>query len=104
MFKIAAEIVLDDEVALVNRRDEWQFVHVLEDGAVLVVHDDAGGVAPGEPADAAEVAPLRYLLDGEIEFVARDKIDRRRSFEARFPLRCDLWPRPSALPARRLTL
>ena len=100
MFQIAAEIVLDDEVALVNRRDEGQLVHVLEDGAVLVVHDDAGGVAPGEPADSGEVAPLRHLLDGEIEFVARDKIDRGRSFEARFRLDRDLGPDHADLQAR----
>src|SRR5262249_60733165 len=92
VFEIAAEIILDHQVALINWRDEGQLVHVLEDGAVLVVHDDAVGVAPGEPGDAPEVAPLRHLLDGEIELVAREKIDRRRRLQARRRLDAYLGP------------
>ena len=50
-------------------------VHVLEDGAVLVVHDGSVGIAPGQPGDAAEIAALGHVLDGEIELVAGDEID-----------------------------
>src|SRR5262249_60034674 len=35
MLQVAAEVVLDDEVALVDRRDERQLIHVLENGALL---------------------------------------------------------------------
>src|SRR5262245_1368374 len=45
VLEIADEIVLDDEVAFIDRRYEAQHVHVLEDWAVLVVHDDAIGFA-----------------------------------------------------------
>ena len=75
VLEIAAEIILDHEVALVDRRDERQVVHVVQDFALVVVHDAAVGVAVGQARDAGEVAALGDLLDGEIELVARDEID-----------------------------
>src|SRR5262245_12776616 len=75
VLEIAAEIVLDHEVALVDRRDEGELVHVLKNGALLVVHDGAVALAPREPRDAGEVATFRDLLDGEIELVACHEID-----------------------------
>ena len=43
--------------------------------AVLVVNDDARCVAVREPLDVAPRHAVGDLLDGEIEFVARDEID-----------------------------
>src|SRR3954454_13266003 len=75
VLQIADEIVFDDEVTLVDRCDEGQCVHVLEDRAVLVVHDGTVGIAPGQPGNAGEIAALGHVLDGEIELVAGDEID-----------------------------
>src|SRR5215813_14121733 len=90
MPQVAAEIILNDEVALVDRRDEWQVIHVLENGTFLVVHDGAIRPAPGQPGDPAELASLSHLLDGEIELVARDEIDGGGSHKARLGLDGDL--------------
>ena len=73
--QIADEIVLDLEIALVDRRDERQLVHVVQDGALGVVDDAAVALAIRQAGDAAEVAALRHLLDGEIELVAGDEIE-----------------------------
>ena len=63
MPEIAAEIILDDEIALVDGGDERKLVHVLQHRAILVVHDVPSAVAPGEPGDAGEVTTLRDFLD-----------------------------------------
>jgi hypothetical protein len=76
VIEVADEIVLDDEVALVNRRDERKLVHVEEDGAIRVVRDAAVGRTIGQPGNAAQLASFGHLLDGEIELVAGDEIDR----------------------------
>ena len=47
-------------------------------------------LAPGQPGDGGEVAALGDLLDGEIELVARDEIDRRGRFQALLRLDRDL--------------
>ena len=78
MLEIAAEVILDLEVALVDRRNKRQRVHVFEDGAGLVVDDAPGGVAIRQPEDPLPRESLGYLLDGEIELVAGDEIDRLR--------------------------
>ena len=90
MLEIADEIILDFQVALVDRRDERQVVHVLDDGARRVVADRAIGVAIGQPGDGAEFPAFGDFPDGEIEFVAGDEIDRGRAFEARLRLDRDL--------------
>ncbi len=87
-----AEIILDHEIALVDRRDEGQVVHVLQHRAVLVVHDNAVGVAPRQAGDAGEATPLGNFFDGEIELVAGDEIDRGRGFQTRLRLDRDLRP------------
>ena len=98
--QIAAEIILDDEIAFVDRRDERKLVHVLQYRAVGVVDDDAISVAPGEPGDAREVAPLGHILDGEIELIAGDEIDHGRSLQARLRLDRDLRPDHADLQTR----
>src|SRR5215472_17057320 len=92
MLQIAAEIILNDEIKLVDLPNQWKIVHVLQHRAVLVVHDDAVSVEPREPGDAGEVTPLGNFFDGEIEFVASDEIDRSRGREARLRLDRDLRP------------
>src|SRR5262249_56857222 len=92
MLQIAAEIILDDEIALVDRRDEGQIVHVLQYRAVFVMHEDAISVAPREPSDAVEVATLGNIFDGEIELVASGEIDRRRGLHTRLRPDRDLRP------------
>src|SRR5690349_20480884 len=79
VLQIADEVILDLEVALVDLADEGQLVHVLEDGALGIVHDGAGIIAIAEAVDAVEAAPLGDFLDGEVELVAADEIERRRS-------------------------
>ena len=73
--QIAAEVVLDLEVALVHRRHPGKRIHVLEHRAVFVVDDDPLRVAVGKPLDAAPGIAVGDFLDGEIEFVAGDEID-----------------------------
>ena len=76
VLQIAAEIILDDEVALIDRRDEGKRVHVLEDRPIGIVDDDAIVVAIGEAGDLAEVASFGDLLDRVIELVPRHEVDR----------------------------
>src|SRR5256885_14284511 len=77
MLEVADEVILDLEVALIDLGDEGQLVHVLEDGAVPIMGDRAGDIAIGNPVDFVEGEPVGNLLDGEIELVARDEVDRR---------------------------
>ena len=73
--QITAEIILDGEIALVDRGDERQFIHVVQDRPLLVVDDAARSIAVGQPLDAGEVAALGHLLDGEVELVAADEVE-----------------------------
>ena len=82
MQQIADEIILDAQVALVDLGDERQLVHVLEDRAILVVHDPAGVVAIRNAIDRGPVASLGNFLDGEVELVARHEVDRRALAQA----------------------
>src|SRR5262249_12065818 len=82
MEEIAAEIILDDEIALVDRGYERQRIHALERRPVLVVHDRAVSAAPAQARDPREFAPFGHFLYGEIEFVARYEIDGRRGAQA----------------------
>ena len=100
MLEIADEIILDLQVAFVHRRDERQFVHVLQDRARRVVPDCAGGIAIGEAGDCVPAAPFGDFLDGEVELVAGDKIDRRRALEARLRLDRDLGADEAGFEAR----
>ena len=76
--QIADEVVLDLEVALVDRRDERQLVHVVQQRALVVVDDAAVVPAIRQTGDAAEVAALGDLLDREVELLARDEIELAR--------------------------
>src|SRR6185437_9126034 len=60
--QIADEIVLDPQVALVDLGDERKLVHVLKDGAVLVVDDRARAVAEGNAVHRAPVRPSAISL------------------------------------------
>ncbi len=82
MLEVADEIILDGQIALVDRRDERQLVHVLQNGAWGIVPDRAGGVAIGQSGDAVPVPSLGDFPDGEVEFVAGDEIDDRRTGQA----------------------
>ena len=75
MLQIAAEIVLDLEIALVDGSHPGKRVHGLENFAVLVVNDDAFFVSVGEPFDFTPGPIVGDLLDGEVEFVTRDEVD-----------------------------
>ena len=81
MLQIAAEISVNIQVALVDRRDEGQVVHVFQDRPVRRVLDLAVGVAEGEAEDRLPIPPVGHFLDGEVEFIARGEIDDRRGFE-----------------------
>ena len=72
MHQVADEVVLDAQVALVDIGHEWQLVHVLQDRAILVVHDATGAIAVGDAVDAA-IAALGDLLAGEVELVRATK-------------------------------
>ena len=76
VLEIADEVFFDLEIALVDRRHERQRVHVLEDGALLVVLDDAVPVTERQAVDGAPVPALRHFLDGEVEFVPAHEVDR----------------------------
>ena len=60
--QVADEIVFDAQVALVDLGDEGKLVHVLQDRAILVVHDPAGAVAIGDAVHRGPVAALGDLL------------------------------------------
>jgi hypothetical protein len=77
MSEITDEIILNGQVALVDWRDERQFVHVFEDRTRPIVPGGAAGIAIGQAIDGAPVATVGDLLDGEIEFIAGDEIDGR---------------------------
>ncbi len=90
MLEVAAEVVLDDEVALVDRRHPGKLVHVLQDDAVLVVSDRAIGLAVGKPLDVREGPSFRDFLDGEVELVAGHEIHRAPGDETFLRLDGDL--------------
>ena len=82
VLEVPAEVVLDLQVALVDGRDEGQFVHVLEDAAIGIADDHAFPVAIGDAVDLGPVAAVSHFLDGEVEFLAGHEIERRTGFEA----------------------
>src|SRR5262249_3747529 len=92
VLEVAAEIILDDQVALVDRRDERELVHILEDGAILVVHHATVSSPIAEPGDSAEPSAFRQLLDGEIQLVAGNEIDVATRLQAVLRVDRDLRP------------
>ena len=81
MLEIADEVILDLQVALVDRRDEGQLVHVFEHGAGFVLLDDAVLVAIDEAGDRGKVAPFRDVAHREVVVLAGDEIDGGRFLE-----------------------
>ena len=100
VLEIAAEIAVDVEVALVDRRHERQEVHIGQDLAILVVNDRAFGVAVGNALDLRPVQAFGDVLDREVEFVAGDEIERVRRFEALFRLDRDFGADEADLAGR----
>ena len=86
MFEVADKIILDCEIALVHRRHPGKRIHVFENFAVVVMNDDALPIAIGEPFNLSPISSLGDLLDGEIELVTSDEVDRSSSQEALFGL------------------
>ena len=54
MQQISDKVILNSQIALIDRRNERQLVHVLDDRSRRIVHDAAIGSAVGEPRDAFE--------------------------------------------------
>src|SRR5579862_3629607 len=100
MLQIADEVVLHHQVALVDRRDPGKAVHVVQDRAILVVHDDALIVAERQPLDRGLVVAVGDLLDGEVELVARDEIDRGAVLQRAFRVDRDLGADQAGLEVR----
>src|SRR5262249_40429305 len=84
MQQIADEVVPDGEVACVQGCQERRRAEGLKDRAVLAVPGDAIAITIREAGDLSSGASRRTLLDGEVEFVARDKIDDGGSAQASF--------------------
>src|SRR5262249_1760835 len=89
VLEIADEIILDSQVAFIDRSHERQFVHVLEDRARPIVPDDAVTLAIGQAVDGTPIAALGDLLDGKVELVTGDEIDGWRAFQTALRLDCD---------------
>ena len=72
---VAAEIFGAIEIALIDRRDHRQHVHVLNDRAVLVADQCAIGAAPGYAVDFGQRFAFGQFDASEIVFLAADEID-----------------------------
>ena len=81
VLEIADEIILDLQVALVDRRDEGQPVHVFQHGPLFVHLDRAVFVAIDQAGDGFPVAAFRDVADGEVVVLAGDEIDGFRFFQ-----------------------
>ena len=88
--EVTAEIILDLQVALIDRRDHGQHVHVLDDRAILVADERSIWRAPGDAIDLLKRLALRDLQDREVIFLARDEIDVAAGGEALVRLDRDL--------------
>ena len=100
MPQIADKIIVDIEIAFIDRRDKRQVVHIFQDRALVVMNNDPGRISIRQAGDLAPGPVFRHLLDGEIELVARDKIDRRRCFQAAVGIDRDLGADEPDLEAR----
>jgi hypothetical protein len=77
VLQITVEIVSDVKIALVNRRNERQQVHVFQNRALVIVHNDARRIAVRQSDDVAQRFAVRNILDCKVELIAADKIDQR---------------------------
>ena len=82
VLEIADEILVDVEVALVDRRDERQVVHVGQRRSRLRLLNDAVLVAIAEAGDVGERLAFGDLAHREIVVLRRDEIDRVRLLQA----------------------
>jgi hypothetical protein len=83
MLEIADEVVADRQIALVDRRDERQIVHVLDHGPRRVV-DDGSGMTMREALDDGQRQPVGDLFAGVVEFFPTDKIHGGRGIQRSF--------------------
>src|SRR5262249_52296070 len=100
MLEIADEIILDGQVAFIDRGHERQFVHVFEYRARRIVPDGAARVAIGQAVDGAPFAAFGDLLDSKVELVTGDEIDGRRAFQTALRLDRDFGADEPRLEAR----
>ncbi len=90
MFEVADEVVLDLQVALVHRRHPRQLIHVGQQRPRGVVLDAPFAVLKAQAGDAVQRASLGHFLAGEVEFLARDEIDRGGGGERAGRVDCNL--------------
>ena len=102
VLQIADEVVLDLQVALIDRRHPRQAVHVVQDRPVRVVDDRALGVAVGETVDRGPGLVLGHVQTREIELVAGDEVDHRRLLHRALRVDGDLGPDQADLQRRVL--
>ena len=76
MLKVAAEVVLSLEVALIDGSDERQLIHVLKNRPSLVVHDSTVGQPIAQTENRLERNALRDVATREVEFFTTHEIDR----------------------------
>ncbi|ETN72374.1 hypothetical protein NECAME_18895 [Necator americanus] len=76
MLEITAEVMLGREIALVDRRDERELIHVFEYRPGVVVHDAAVGQPVAQAKDRFERHTLGDLETREIEFFPAHEIER----------------------------
>ncbi len=100
MLQIADEVLLHLQVALVDRGDPRQVVHLLQDRTIRIVGDRALGVAPAEARDLRPGDVVGDVLDGEVELVAGDEVHDRRLDQAAVRLHRDLGADQAGLEVR----
>ena len=104
MHQIADEIILDPEIAGIDVGDERKLVHVLERRTLAVMDDLAGGIAVAHAVDRLPGLTLGDLFDGEVELVARDKVEYRRGGETLLRLNGDFGTDEADLQFRVMLL
>ncbi len=75
VLQVADEVVVDLQVALVDRRHEGQLVHVLDHRALPVVFERAVRQAVGQAQDVLERLARGHVLAGVVELLAADEVD-----------------------------
>ena len=97
---IAAEVFRGIEIALVDRRDHRQHVHVFDLRAVLVADQRAILRAPGDPIDLGQWPAFGQFDASEIVFLAADEVDGVAVVEAFFRLHRHFRPDEADLDRR----
>jgi hypothetical protein len=85
MLQVTDKIIFDHQIALVNIHHPRQLVHIFDHGAVAVMHH----LAIDFVADAVDFRKRTTggdIIDGKIEFVARDEVNRGRMLKRKLGL------------------